>query len=181
MLIFSGEARSTTRYSFWCFSPTVRGNECLWWQRSTLAKGSTIVWIAEAETEAEATQSFRGLTERRDFSRGRSDVYAGLCLRKAVIMSFTPHVWLSCESLTHFICGSLLLRLACGLAVPVHGRRMWGCGFLLLGLLVKRGTSYDGRNSYFFLKKWLSVYHLCVLVLLSHDSLSKNVSGCDTE
>lgn len=105
----------------------MRGNEYLRWQWWTLAKGGTIVWIAEAE----AAQSFWGLIERREPCRGRRDAYAGLCFQKAVIMSFTPNVWLSCESLTHFIRRSFSLRVVCGLSVPVDGRRIWGCGFLL--------------------------------------------------
>lgn len=61
----------------------------------------------------------------------RRDAYAGLCFQKAVIMSFTPNVWPGCWSLTHFIRRSLSLRVVCGLTVPVDGRRIWGCGFLL--------------------------------------------------
>lgn len=37
-----------------------------------------VVWI----TEAEASQSFWGLTEHRGFCRGRRDAYAGLCFPK---------------------------------------------------------------------------------------------------
>lgn len=43
----------------------------------TLAKGSTVVWIAEAE----AAQSFWGLTEQGEICGGRRDAYAGLCTK----------------------------------------------------------------------------------------------------
>ncbi len=110
-----------------CFRLTVRGNECLWWQWSTLANGNTIVWIAEVE----AAQGFWGLTEHTEFCGGGRDAYAGLCFQKAVIMSFTPNVWLSCSSLTYFRHRSFLLPVVCGLSVPVDGGRIWWCGFLL--------------------------------------------------
>lgn len=136
----------------------MRGNECLWWQWSTLAKGSTVVWIAEAE----AAQTFWGLTEHSEICRGRRDAYAGLCFQKAVIMSFTPIVWLSCRSLTHFIRRSFSLSVACGLSVPVDGRRVWGCGFLLWSWW-KREARQHGSHSNF-------VYYLWAPVLFSHGS-----------
>lgn len=93
-----------------CFRLTVIGNEWIWWQWSTLGKGRTIVWIAETEV----AQSFWGLTELIEVCRGRRNAYAGFCFQKAVIMSFTPNVWLSCRSLTCFIRHSFSLPL-CGM------------------------------------------------------------------
>lgn len=52
----------------------MRGNECLWRQRSTQAKGSAIVWIAEAEATQGLTESTAGEEEecvrRFVFSKG---------------------------------------------------------------------------------------------------------------
>ena len=110
-----------------CFRLTVRGNECLRWQWWTREKGRAIVWIAEDEA-AQFQGVDRALRVLQGGGGGRN-AYAGLCFQKAVIMSFTPNVWLSCRSLTHFIRCSFSLGVVCGPTVPVDGRGILGMWF----------------------------------------------------
>lgn len=107
--------------------------------------------------------ALQGESRRR---RRRRNVYAGLCFHKAVIMSFTPSVWLSCGSLTHFM-RRPLLGVVCGLTVPVDGGCIWG-----RGLMVKGSTSYDDSHSLLLVLNTGSCGNcLWEPVLFSHSSL----------
>lgn len=63
-------------------------------------------------------------------SSGGGGLRTQVCFQKAVIMSFTPCVWLGCSRLTHWV-RLFSLRVVRGLSVPADGRRIWPCGFLL--------------------------------------------------
>ena len=65
-------------------------------------------------------------------------------------MSFTPNVWLSCRSLTHFIRCSFSLGVVCGPTMPVDGRRILGMWFPALDLMVKATASYSDSHSLIF-------------------------------
>lgn len=58
---------------------------------------------------------------------------------------------------------SFSLSVVCGLSVPVDGRRVWGCGFLLWSWWKREARQHGSRGNF--------VYYLWAPVLFSHGSL----------